>query len=506
MVYLTFPQIDAAMTAMQSLAPAGVCTKIALPNPTVSEGGIGPTTYSYLKIGNGSGPGRPAVLAVAGMHAREWAQPDAVISFGRKLLAAYATGSAFVIPAYTDREGNTHGPVSVPESRVQAMVDRLDILLVPCVNPDGRKYSQSARAHHMWRKTRAPRPAGGADASVGVDANRNYDIAWDFDVYYTPAFLATNKLYSSKDPESDLFIGKPAAAPGNTHPAMEPESKNLVWILDHHPVTWVIDLHAFSKLLMYPWSIEQNGVTSTQNFHNPAHDGARDGVPGTAYKEFFPNAAPTWLLRRHEVIAGSMRDRVIAATGRKYRVGPGAKIIYPASGTFSDFVFSRQFTIAGSPPIHAFAAEFGSAGDGFQPSPNSRHGYARVERELHAVLLALLEAAVPPKPPPAPTPPSASTPKPASPGSSSTCLMVLASVALVDGGRRVDTLRRGRSQLLAGRVTGRPGHWVDLGYRRVSRALAPRVARSPRLRRLVALAVLTPASAIVSRVMEWRSP
>jgi hypothetical protein len=278
-----------------------------------------------------------------------------------------------------------------------------------------------------------------------------------------------------------------------------------VWILDHHPVTWAIDLHAFSNLLMYPWSIEQNGLTSSQNFGNSAHDGARDGVPGTAYKEFFPDSAPFWLLRRHEVIAGSMRDRVFAATGRKYRAGAATDLIYPASGTFSDFVFSRQFTIAGSPPIHAFAAEFGDEVDGFQPNPNSRHGYARIEREVHAALISLLDAAVPRKPPPAPTPPSASTPKPASPGSSSTCLMVLASVALVDGGRRVDTLRRGRHRLLSGRVTGRPTRWVDLGYRRVSRALAPRVARSPRLRRFVALAVLTPASAVVSRVMERRS-
>ena len=158
MPYLTYPQIDSAMTAMQALVPAGVCTKIAFPNVTNSEGGIGPTTYSYLKIANGGGPGRVTVLVIAGMHAREWSQPDAVISFARTLLMAYAAGSPFAIPAYTDPGGSTFGPVTVPAATVKAMVDRLDILVVPCANPDGRRFSQAAKTMHntMWRKTGPP--------------------------------------------------------------------------------------------------------------------------------------------------------------------------------------------------------------------------------------------------------------------------------------------------------------------------------------------------------------
>ena len=102
--YFTSSQIEAAMTTIQSSANT-LCSKIALPNPTVSEG-LGPTTYSYLKIAKGTGAGRVAVLAVAGVHAREWAQPDAVISFARKLITAYQGGTAFVIPSYTDPAGS----------------------------------------------------------------------------------------------------------------------------------------------------------------------------------------------------------------------------------------------------------------------------------------------------------------------------------------------------------------------------------------------------------------
>jgi hypothetical protein len=385
MGYLTAAQIEAAMTALAAppAPPDGLCTKTALPNPTVSEG-IGPTTYSFLKIGNGSGPGRVTVLAIAGMHAREWAQPDAVISFARKLLAAYRGSTAFVIPAYTEG-GNTYGPLSVDKDTVKAMLDRMDILLVPLANPDGRAFTQAAPANNLWRKNRAPRPAGGSDASVGVDLNRNFDIGWDFDTFYSAAFIASGALRSSKDPATDIFIGKPLAPPLSSHPNTEPEARNLIWLLDHFPITYSVDLHSALLKVMHPWGIEQNGTVPTQNFRNPLHDRGgsgpeRDGNLGTAYSEFFPNAPPSRLRDQHTVIARSIRDGIRAATGRSYGVGGIADVVYPASGSITDFHFSRQFTIPGSPDIHAFAAEFGDpVDDGFQPDYTAANGFPRID-------------------------------------------------------------------------------------------------------------------------------
>jgi carboxypeptidase T len=401
MPYLTVPQIEAAMTALAASAPPGVVSKVAFPDATLSEGGIGPTTYSYLKIGKGGGTSRKTVLAVAGLHAREWAQPDAVISFAQKLVDCYANTKPFVIPAYTAKGGSTYGPVTIPASKVAAMVDRMDILLVPCANPDGRKFSQSKKANNRWRKTRSPRPTGGTAETVGVDPNRNFDIAWDYDIYYDPSFAISGDLMSSKFASDDTFIGKAKPVPNATHPDNEPETKNLVWLLDNNPVTWSIDLHSYSMLLMHPWGIERNGKVSTQTFRNTAFDMTRDGTAGNAYSEFFPDTQPSRLLARHTVAVESMRDAVKAATGRVYQTGGTADTIYPATGTFSDYHFSRQFTIAGSPPIHTFAAEFGTVKDNFQPHPTSRHGYPLIEREVHAVLLALLAAALPAKAAPA---------------------------------------------------------------------------------------------------------
>lgn len=491
MPYLTAAQIEAEMTAL--VAP-GLCSKISLPNATVSEG-IGPTTYSYLKIGRGGGASRVTVLAVAGMHAREWAQPDAVISFAKKLLSASQANAPFVIPAYTDAAGNTFGPNPVPAATVKRMVEELDILLVPCANPDGRAHSQSTTANR-WRKNRAPRLVAADPATVGVDLNRNFDIAWDFQIFYDAAFAASSSLSASKDPADDRFIGKPQSAPNAAHPASEPEARNLVWILDNHPVTYSIDLHSYLMVLVHPWAIEENGTAPAQNFRNAGFNGARDGTLGTAYREFFPDDPPVRLLARHRLVVGDMRDAVRAATGRVYSTGGIADIIYPATGSFTDYHFSRQFTVPGSPPIHAFAAEFGDSADNFQPLYNDPHGFPKIEREVHAALISLLKAALP------------------APGTSgggggggggACCLFWLAAVDLADGAARLETLRRGRAALLRRRGTRRATLALDSSYRRLSSRVVPRLVDKPWARQVVARVLLVPASTIIAGVLKvWK--
>jgi carboxypeptidase T len=501
MGYLTAAQVEAAMTGLAAppVPPDGLCTKTALPNPTVSEG-IGPTTYSFLKIGNGSGPGRVTVLAIAGMHAREWAQPDAVISFARKLLAAYRGSTAFVIPAYTDPTGTTYSPMPVEAKKIKQMIDRMDILLVPLANPDGRAFSQDPSGDILWRKNRAPRPvATGPDISVGVDLNRNFDIAWDFDTFYSSAFIASGALQSSKDPADPFsrFIGKPLPGPPPLHPNTEPEGRNLIWLLDHFPVTYSVDLHSAALKVMHPWGIEQNGTIAAQNFMTRAYDrgGAveRDGNLGTAYSEFFPFAPPLSLLRQHATIVGSIRDGIRAATGRTYAVGGIADVVYPATGSFTDFHFSRQFAISGSPPIHAFAAEFGHlVDDTFHPDYTNPHGFPRIEREVHALLLRLLEAALPP--PAAPSSVGGSTKK---------CFFFMVAADLAAGAAWLDTLRRGRAALLAGRRTHGAMLALDRLYRRVGNPLAPLIAKRRWARRAIAYGVVAPAAGLTALALKW---
>lgn len=487
MPYLTPAQIETEIATLAA-GSGGVCTRVQLPNPTKSEG-IGPTTYSYMKIAKGSGAGRPCVLAIAGMHAREWAQPDALLSFAKKLVAAYTSGKGFTIPAYTDAAGSAHGPLTMPAALVKRMVEELDVLILPLANPDGRAFSQSGSANRLWRKNRAPRPAGGGDATVGVDLNRNFDIAWDFELYFSPAAAADPGLSVSKDPSQDIFIGKPKAG-SPSKPDCEPEVLNILSILGSNPVTYFIDLHSYSMLVMFPWGIEQNGADPAATFRNTAFDHKRDGMLGNVYSEYFPNDPPARLRDRHALVVGTMRDAIRAVTGRDYKVGGIADTIYPATGLLCDFVFSRQFTVAGSRAIHSFTVEFGDGANNFQPTYGDPHGFPKIERELHAVMLKLLEAALSGPPP--------TSPGGGSGGGSSKCFFSIAVDDVATGRAWLDALRQGRGVLLAdGRSRGTMLA-IDRAYRRLSAWLGPRIASRLWPRHVIAYGVVAPLAGLTA--------
>jgi hypothetical protein len=146
---------------------------------------------------------------------------------------------------------------------------------------------------------------------------------------------------------------------------------------------------------MFPWGIEQNGDDDTMTFQKTGWDKKRDGHLLPDYKEFFPDSAPQRLLNRHAVLAQAMENNIKLATGRSYTVGPIATTIYPATGSLTDYCFSKQFRGAGSKPILNFAIEFGDEHDNFQPDRTKPDGYDKIEREVHAAVIALIQSALP---------------------------------------------------------------------------------------------------------------
>ena len=114
---MAYPMTSAAIEAsLANLAAAfpQLCTKIPLPN--AAPFGTTNVNYSLLRIGTHAVAMPRVALIVAGMHAREVAQPDAAISFCLKLLTAYKDykdkkPSKFEIDAFKDSTGRTFGPL-----------------------------------------------------------------------------------------------------------------------------------------------------------------------------------------------------------------------------------------------------------------------------------------------------------------------------------------------------------------------------------------------------------
>src|SRR3954451_15539680 len=135
MAYLNVDEIEAALDAFAA-SYSNVAEVIALPNPTV-EG-----RWSHvLRIGPEDGAGTPAIVLTGGVHAREWVPPDALVNLAADLLEAHSRGT-----------GLRYGGKRFSADNVRTVVESLQLILFPCVNPDGRHHSQTADP--MWRKNR----------------------------------------------------------------------------------------------------------------------------------------------------------------------------------------------------------------------------------------------------------------------------------------------------------------------------------------------------------------
>lgn len=342
MPYLNVTEVESAIEALSVDFP-DLCTLITLPN-TTHEG----RTSHALRIGLGPLDDRPAMLFIGGQHAREWGSCEICINF-----------AADVLEAYTADAGLTYGGKSFTAAQVKSVVENTQIFVFPCVNPDGRNHSQTVSA--MWRRNRNP-----VDP---VDLNRNYDFLWDLDAAFSPVA----GIVVSDDPASDVFHG--------TAPESEPETQNVVSLLDAHPqIRWFIDIHSFSELLYHNWGDDENQITDPDmKFLNPAHDATR-GVEGDAYKEYIRPGD----LSAEQCLVQRMQDALQAVRGITYSTGQ-AFDLYPTSGTATDYPYSRHWADATKTKILGFLIEWGTE---FQPL------FAEMENIILDVSAALLEFAV----------------------------------------------------------------------------------------------------------------
>ena len=96
---------------------------------------------------------RVGILFTGSVHAREWGGSDICVNFLINLINSYA-GSTDLI----------YGDMIFPGYKIRDMLENIDIIIFPDVNPDGKKYSQTADDTSVpismediwWRKNRNP--------------------------------------------------------------------------------------------------------------------------------------------------------------------------------------------------------------------------------------------------------------------------------------------------------------------------------------------------------------
>lgn len=314
---------------------------------------------SALRIRGGEAVERAGVLFVGGIHARELLNADLLVDLTLDLLTHYLEGSEWVT-----------GGRSWPPATVRAIVELLDLFVLPNANPDGREHVFDVA--RLWRKNRRDNPGTLCD---GVDLNRNYDLLWGI-VTRNPS----GQLTTSRSPCSDLFVGPKSIS--------EPETRNVIRLLDQHPIDCFVDVHSFSELILHPWGHAPNQTSDPSQRFTLLDTSDWEELPADAmeYEEFID---PDDLARLIE-IGNAAAESIEAVRGRSYTVQPGIDL-YPTTGTASDYAYSRHILDPSKRKVYAFTFETGpeaaTVEDSFQP-PDPEAG--RIAEEATAGLLSVL--------------------------------------------------------------------------------------------------------------------
>ncbi len=192
------------------------------------------------------------IVIDGGHHAREWL-------------------SVMVPACIADRLARAEDP------RVDRVLRSVRFVIAPLVNPDGYAYSWTTDRY--WRKNRH---------GDGVDLGRNYSVGW-------------GGAGSSGDPRSPNYRGEYAFS--------EPEARALRTLFDAEHVAAHVDIHAYSQVIVYPWSHQRAEPKDAKAF---------------------------------AAIAERMRAAIAGTHGVAYDVRPGSTLQRGAGGTAGDWSYGER--------------------------------------------------------------------------------------------------------------------------------------------------------------------
>ena len=351
--YLNVDEIERAMELGEQ-NHGDYLQRIALPYKTWEN-----RSCHAVRIGKGRSAKRVGICFIGGVHGREWGGPDILVYFAMRLLRAYR-----------DRQAIRLGRKSFTRAQVRRVVEGIDLIVLPQVNPDGRHFSMAR--HPMWRKNRRPAPAGRGHKSIGVDINRNFPILWRFDRHFAAGTVGS----THKPGDYETYVGPRAGS--------EPETKNVIWLLNRFPqIRYFIDLHSYGETLLHSWGSDQNQSTDPDMcFQNKAYDGKRGLIHDDVYREYIPARDEQVALHLGRKLAAAIRQ----VRGREYRVQQSVGL-YPTAGSTDDYAYSRHFVDPSKPKIIAYTMEWGRT----RVSTPFHPPYPEMRKVMREVTAGLLE-------------------------------------------------------------------------------------------------------------------
>lgn len=331
MPYMNVTEIESALIGLAGAYPS-ICERFPLPNVTADS-----QTSHAIRLGTAPANSVDTYFLTGNVHGQEWGGSDILVNLAADLCAAYTGGT-----------GVGYGGKYYSSSEVSTLMEQINIIIFPCVNPDGRYYSQNGGG--LWRKNRNPANSGGDASKIGVDINRNQDFLWDFNTAFAPG--AVNTYVASTNPEHSTYHG--------SSPCSEAESLNIKYIHDTYTrICWYVDIHSYSELILYSWGNDEVQVTDpTKSFQNVAYNSQR-GLIGDDYDEYIPDSDLSSALALSHTFT-----RTLGEVRGKYYVAKPSFSIYPTSGTNTDYAYSRHFTNPAHSKTLSFTVELGTE---FQP-------------------------------------------------------------------------------------------------------------------------------------------